>query len=127
MKRGVLRRFDERGLKLVLAAFFFALAVPAAVLIAQAYTQLKYQAFRSTQVVAEELAARRVPSLANTLRDSRASLSRRSIAAVSRSRPSSTWRLYSSQGAAPERTAAAAAGSPSPSIASRSAAIRRWR
>ena len=58
MKRGLLRRFDERGLKLVLAAFFVALAVPAAVLIAQAYTQLKYQAFRSTQVVAEELAAR---------------------------------------------------------------------
>ena len=58
MKRGVLRRFDERGLKLVLAAFFVALAVPAAVLIAQAYSQLKYQAFRSTQVVAEELAAR---------------------------------------------------------------------
>ena len=58
MKRGVLRRFDERGLKLVLAAFFVALAVPAAALIAQAYSQLKYQAFRSTQVVAEELAAR---------------------------------------------------------------------
>ena len=58
MKRGVLRRFDERGLKLVLAAFFVALAVPAAALIAQAYSQLKYQAFRSTQVVAEELAGR---------------------------------------------------------------------
>jgi len=52
------RRFDERALKLVLAAFFLALAVPAGVLIAQAYSQLKWQAFRSTQVAAEELAGR---------------------------------------------------------------------
>ena len=58
MKRRLLQRFDERGLKLVLAAFFVALAVPAAVLIAQAYSQLEYQAFRTTQVAAEELAAR---------------------------------------------------------------------
>jgi signal transduction histidine kinase len=55
MKR---RRFDERALKLVLAVFFVALAVPAGILIAQAYSQLKWQAFRSTQVAAEELAAR---------------------------------------------------------------------
>jgi signal transduction histidine kinase len=58
MKRGALKRFDERALKLVLAAFFLALAVPAGVLIAQAYGQLKWEAFRSTQVAAEELAAR---------------------------------------------------------------------
>ncbi|HUQ53870.1 MAG TPA: HAMP domain-containing sensor histidine kinase [Gammaproteobacteria bacterium] len=57
MKR-VLKRFDERALKLVLAAFFLALALPAGVLIVQAYGQLKWQAFRSTQVAAEELAAR---------------------------------------------------------------------
>ncbi len=55
MKR---RRLDERTLKLLLAAFFVALAVPAGMLIAQAYSQLKWQAFRSTQVAAEELAAR---------------------------------------------------------------------
>jgi two-component system phosphate regulon sensor histidine kinase PhoR len=58
MKRGALSRLDERTLKVVLAAFFLALAVPAGVLIAQAYSQLKWQAFRSTQVAAEELAAR---------------------------------------------------------------------
>jgi len=58
MKRGVLQRLDERGLKLVLLVFFVAFAVPAALLIAQAYNQLKYQAFRTTQVAAEELAAR---------------------------------------------------------------------
>jgi two-component system, OmpR family, phosphate regulon sensor histidine kinase PhoR len=52
------RRFDERTLTLLLVAFFFALAVPAGILIAQAYSQLKWQAFRSTQVGAEELAAR---------------------------------------------------------------------
>jgi len=52
------KRFDERALKSVLAVFFLALAIPAGVLIAQAYGQLKWQAFRSTQVAAEELAAR---------------------------------------------------------------------
>jgi signal transduction histidine kinase len=58
MTRALKKRFDERALKLVLAAFFLALAVPAGVLIAQAYSQLKWQSFRSTQVAAEELAAR---------------------------------------------------------------------
>jgi two-component system phosphate regulon sensor histidine kinase PhoR len=58
MKPRARRRFDERALKLVLAAFFVALAVPAGILIAQAYSQLKWQAFRSSQVAAEELAAR---------------------------------------------------------------------
>ena len=58
MKRRWLRRLDERSLKLVLAAFFLALAIPAGLLISQAYSQLKWQAFRSTQVAAEELAAR---------------------------------------------------------------------
>ncbi len=58
MKRGAFKRFDERGLKLVLAAFVLALAIPAAVLIAQAYGQLKWQSFRNAQVAAEELAAR---------------------------------------------------------------------
>jgi signal transduction histidine kinase len=52
------KRLDERALKIVLAVFFLALAVPAGILITQAYDQLKWQAFRSTQVAAEELAAR---------------------------------------------------------------------
>jgi len=58
MRRPAGKRFDERALGIVLAVFFIALAVPAGVLIAQAYSQLKWQAFRSTQVAAEELAAR---------------------------------------------------------------------
>ena len=39
-----------------LAAFFLALAVPSALLIAQAYDQLKWGAFRNTQIAAEEVA-----------------------------------------------------------------------
>ena len=58
MRRGTSKRFDERALRIVLAALFLALAVPAGVLIVQAYSQLKWQAFRTTQVAAEDLAAR---------------------------------------------------------------------
>jgi signal transduction histidine kinase len=52
------KRFDERGLRWLFAAFFLALAVPAALLVAQAYSQLKWEALRTTQLAAEELAAR---------------------------------------------------------------------
>ncbi len=58
MRRGVLGRLDERGLKLVLVAFFLALTIPSVVLVVQAYSQLKWAAFRSTQLAAEELATR---------------------------------------------------------------------
>jgi two-component system phosphate regulon sensor histidine kinase PhoR len=67
MKRQWLGRFDERSLKLLLAAFFLALAVPAGILIAQAYSQLKWQALRSSQVAAEELAARIDGALRTTM------------------------------------------------------------
>jgi two-component system phosphate regulon sensor histidine kinase PhoR len=67
MTRQWLGRFDERSLKLLLAAFFLALAVPAGILIAQAYSQLKWQAFRSSQVAAEELAARIDGALRTTM------------------------------------------------------------
>jgi two-component system, OmpR family, phosphate regulon sensor histidine kinase PhoR len=52
-----LRKLDERRLGILLGAFFLALAVPAAVLIAQAYGQLKWEAFRRNQLLAEDLAA----------------------------------------------------------------------
>src|SRR3954468_1034868 len=52
-----LRKLDERRLRILLAAFFLALAVPAAVLIAQAYGQLKWEAFRRNQLLAEDFAA----------------------------------------------------------------------
>ncbi|HEY3516666.1 MAG TPA: sensor histidine kinase, partial [Gammaproteobacteria bacterium] len=68
MRRSAGKRFDERALAIVLAGFFLALAVPAGVLIAQAYDQLKWQAFRGTQVTAEELAARIDAQLRATMR-----------------------------------------------------------
>ncbi len=49
---------DHNRLRLWLALFFVALAVPTAVLIHQAYGQLKWEAFHQHQVLAEELAAR---------------------------------------------------------------------
>lgn len=49
---------DRNRLRLWLALFFVALAVPTAVLIHQAYSQLKWEAFHQHQVLAEELAAR---------------------------------------------------------------------
>ena len=52
-----LRKLDERRLKVLLGAFFLALAVPAAVLIAQAYGQLKWESFRRNQLLAEDLSA----------------------------------------------------------------------
>jgi len=52
------RKLDERRLALLLGAFFLALAIPAAVLIAQAYGQLKWEAFHRNQLLAEDLAAR---------------------------------------------------------------------
>ena len=59
MLRGKLfKALDQRGLRVLLALFFVALAAPAVVLVAQAYSQLKWEAFRSTQLAAEELAAR---------------------------------------------------------------------
>src|SRR5690349_5295630 len=58
LRAKLFRKLDERRIALLLGAFFLALAIPAAVLIAQAYDQLKWQAFRSNQVLAEDLAAR---------------------------------------------------------------------
>lgn len=49
---------DERRLKIVLALFFLALAIPSVVLVAQAYRQLRWEAFRQTQVLAEDVAGR---------------------------------------------------------------------
>ena len=51
-------RLDERRVRWWLAAFFAALAVPAALLIAQAFDQLKWGALRSSQLLAEDFAAR---------------------------------------------------------------------
>lgn len=51
-------KLNERRLRYLLIAFFLALAIPAAILIAQAYQQLKWESFRSNQLLAEDFAAR---------------------------------------------------------------------
>ncbi|HZF27633.1 MAG TPA: HAMP domain-containing sensor histidine kinase [Gammaproteobacteria bacterium] len=52
------RKLDERRVRVLLVAFFFALAVPAVALIAQAYSQLKWESFRRNQELAEDVAGR---------------------------------------------------------------------
>ncbi len=49
---------DKRRLKLWLALFFLALAIPTGVLIRHAYGQLKWEAFHRYRVLAEEVATR---------------------------------------------------------------------
>ena len=49
---------DRGRLRLVLAPFFLALAVPAAILVYQAYNQLKWEAFHQYRTLAEELTTR---------------------------------------------------------------------
>ena len=56
--RATLTERDHKRLGMWLALFFAALAGPTAVLIYQAYNQLKWEAFHQHQLLAEELAAR---------------------------------------------------------------------
>jgi signal transduction histidine kinase len=49
---------DRKRLRLWLMLFFLALAIPTGILIQQAYSQLKWEAFHQHQVLAEELTAR---------------------------------------------------------------------
>ena len=56
--RGAFTGLDIKWLRRWLVLFFLALAVPAAVLIQQAYSELKWEAFHRYRVQAEELATR---------------------------------------------------------------------
>ena len=58
MFRTSLTGLDRKRLRRWLTVFFLALAVPTAMLIHQAYSQLKWEAFHQHRVLAEELAAR---------------------------------------------------------------------
>ena len=54
----LVKGMDERRVRWALGVFFLALAIPAVILIVQAYSQLKWEAFRQDQLLAEELASR---------------------------------------------------------------------
>lgn len=58
MRRNVLTGWSQNRLRLVLALFFMALAIPTGILIKQAYSQLKWEAFHNQRVQAEELVTR---------------------------------------------------------------------
>ena len=58
MKRNRLKSFDKTQLRLVLGVFFLCLAIPAAVLIQQSYSRLKWETFHQHQLLAEELSGR---------------------------------------------------------------------
>ena len=58
LPKKLIEGFDRIRLRNFLALFFLALAVPAAILIWQAYSQLKWEAFHQYRGVAEELTQR---------------------------------------------------------------------
>jgi signal transduction histidine kinase len=58
MKRHPLSGWSLSRLRLVLAGFFLTLAIPTAILVAYAYSQLKWEAFHRERVLAEELVKR---------------------------------------------------------------------
>ena len=56
--KSLMKGFDQGRLKRLLGLFFMALAIPTGVLIWQAYSQLKWEAFHQYRGVAEELTQR---------------------------------------------------------------------
>ena len=69
MWRNSLTGLDRKRLRLWLSVFFLALAIPTGVLVYQAYSQLKWEAFHQYRILAEELAERidaRIVQLINT-------------------------------------------------------------
>ncbi len=66
LPKTLIKGLDKRRLRILLALFFLALAVPTAVLIWQAYGQLKWEAFHQHRGAAEEL-TRRVDARLNEM------------------------------------------------------------
>jgi hypothetical protein len=58
LPKTLIKGFDKDRLKVLLALFFMALAIPTTVLIWQAYSQLKWEAFHQYRGMAEELTNR---------------------------------------------------------------------
>jgi len=63
----LIKGYDRRRLRNLLALFFLALAIPTAVLVWQAYDQLKWEAFHQQRGLAEELTNRIDTRLANMI------------------------------------------------------------
>jgi signal transduction histidine kinase len=74
LPRTLIKGFDKGRLRNLLLFFFLALAIPTAVLIGQAYSQLKWEAFHQYRGLAEELTGRIDARLINLIStaDSRA-------------------------------------------------------
>lgn len=69
LPNSLVKRLDKQRLRNLLLLFFLALAVPTAVLVWQAYSQLKWEAFHQHRGVAEELTRRidtRLTDMINT-------------------------------------------------------------
>lgn len=58
MRARIVGKLDERRIGWLLAGFFLALAIPAVLLIAQAYGQLKWESLSRNRLLAEDFAAR---------------------------------------------------------------------
>ena len=67
LRKTLIKGFDKDRLKILLALFFLVLAIPTAVLIWQAYSQLKWEAFHQYRGMAEELTERMDSSLADRI------------------------------------------------------------
>ncbi len=67
LPKTLIKGYDQRRLRILLAIFFLALAIPTAVLVWQAYDQLKWEAFHQYRGMAEELTNRIDTRLANLI------------------------------------------------------------
>lgn len=67
LRKSLIKGFDKDRLKILLTVFFLALAIPTAVLIWQAYSQLKWEAFHQYRGMAEELTKRMDASLVDRI------------------------------------------------------------
>lgn len=67
LPKSLIKGFDKDRLKILLTVFFLALAIPTAVLIWQAYSQLKWEAFHQYRGMAEELTKRMDASLVDRI------------------------------------------------------------
>ncbi len=72
LPKSLIKGFDKDRLKGLLAFFFLALALPTAVLIWQAYSQLKWEAFHQYRGMAEELSNRIDSALIDQIRTAEA-------------------------------------------------------